>query len=300
MEPSSNPAEAEEVRSRIDTEEAFRWKEHVTILSRKGNNFVFTCNYCPAHQKHMTGGASRFKSHILGGQGVRRCVSVPHSVLASLRAETENKEREKSAALDRSASVTEAERLERKQKMISLQESLSCGSAQVNKRWKQSTLEECDGAAKLETAQQDVARMWYRCSLPFQSIGFAEVVDAFDAVCQYGAVTGQTTFLLPSAPSLRNSRLDAEVARIEAKLEEHSKTMQTYGISLQSDGKDNQARRHLVNIITTSPAGARFREVIDVSGQVRDAEHTAELLIDAVERFICSNRELKMQLNVIH
>jgi hypothetical protein len=250
----------------------FRWKDHVRIQCRKGNNFVvFTCNYCSADQKAMTGGCSRFKTHLLGGVGVRRCLGAPDSLILSLRAAVESRSRARTATLERSASVTEAEREDRRNRVDRLRESLSCGSAQVNKRWKQSTLEECDGAARLEIAQQDVARMWYRCSMPFQNVGFAEVVNAFDSVCRYGAETGQTTFALPSAPSLRNSRLDAEVARIEKQLLEHSKTVETYGISLQSDGKDNMARRHLVDIITTSPAGAQFREVIDVSGQSRDA-----------------------------
>ena len=165
-----------------------------------------------------------------------------------------------------------------------MRESLLSGSAHVNKKWRQTTVEECDGAALLDQTQRDVARMWYRCALPFSMVSYTEVVNAFDAVCSYGARTGQHTFAMPSAPSLRNSRLDAEVSRIEQELALHAQSMAAYGISLQSDGKENMARRHLVNILTTSPAGAQFRETVDVSGQLRDAEHTAKVLVDAVGR----------------
>ena len=89
--------------------------------------------------------------------------------------------------------------------------------------------------------------------------------------------------LLPTVPSLRNTRLDHEVARIEAELQVHKSAISSYGMSLQSDGKDNSARRHLVNILTTTPMGSEFRKVVDVSGQSRDAQHTAELLVSAAK-----------------
>ncbi len=91
-------------------------------------------------------------------------------------------------------------------------------------------------------------------------------------------------FALPTIPRLRNERLQAEVARIEKELAEHNAAASAYGLSLQSDGKDNTARRHLVNIITTTPLGPEFRDVVDVSGHLRDAANSAQLLVDAVGR----------------
>ena len=123
-----------------------------------------------------------------------------------------------------------------------------------------------------------------RAALAFSVVFLPEVVDAFDAVCAYGAATGSSVFPLPSAPRLRNERLQAEVKRIEQELSEHKAAAASYGLSIQTDGKDNNARRHLVNIITTTPLGPEFREVIDVSGQLRDATNTAQLLVDAVNR----------------
>ena len=168
--------------------------------------------------------------------------------------------------------------------MSTLSQSLSTGSTQVNKKLKQSTVAECEGVAALELAQQAVAGMWYRAAIPFCAVAYPDVVDAFDAVCEYGSRTGSASFPLPTVPSLRNSRLDQEVKRIEKELECHHKSVQKFGLSLQSDGKDSMSRRHLVNILTTTPLGPQFREVVDVSGQSRDAEHTAQVLMDAFMR----------------
>ena len=126
--------------------------------------------------------------------------------------------------------------------------------------------------------------MWYRTALPFHVVSCKEVVDAFDAGCSYGAATGCDTVALSSARMLRNDKLDAEVKRIESELSAHKKAVSAYGINLQSDGKDNMARRHLINVITTTPLGAEFRECIDVSGKPRDSEETTEELIQAIGR----------------
>lgn len=109
-------------------------------------------------------------------------------------------------------------------------------------------------------------------------------VDAFDAVCKYGALTGAQTFSLPSEYSLRNSRLDAEVKRLEAEVRRFEEAVSEFGLSVQSDGKDSMARTHLVNIITTNPTGARFVETIDISGVRRNARNTAQLLVDAAKK----------------
>jgi len=126
--------------------------------------------------------------------------------------------------------------------------------------------------------------MWYRCGLAFDLVTYAEVVDAFDAVSEYGVGTGNCTFPMISSPQLRNARLDREVDRIKAELDAHKAASAQYGLSLQTDGKDNVARRHLVNVVTTTPVGTEFREVLDVSGQYKDAEHTAQLIVDAICR----------------
>lgn len=261
---------------------AWSWKEHFKVLQRNNGNYKVLCNYCQGEP--ITGGATRFKKHLLSAGGVRPCSQAPDQVVADLRAlKAVQDERARARRKNQDELVT-AEREAKRQKMRELSHSLSSGTAKVNHKWKQTTVEECDGAAALEAAQQTIARMWYRAAIPFHAVAFREVVDAFDAVCEYGATTGSMTFSMPSAPSLRNNRLEQEVKRIQQELQEHQKQMHQYGMSLQSDGKDCMSRRHLVNIITTTPLGPQFREVVDVSGLPRDAGHTASVLLDAIER----------------
>ena len=204
--------------------------------------------------------------------------------MSDLREAHAQKQSHATAQKRRRLEVEEAEREERIQEMRQLSQSLSEGSQQVNRKVRQTSLDECDAAARLDVTQACVSRMWYRASLPFHMVSFKEVVDAFDAVCEYGAMTGRTTFPLPSAPSLRNERLDAEVARLERDLEMHKKSVEQYGLSLQSDGKDNMAHRHLLNVVTCTPLGPQFRETVDVSGDYNNAQQTATNLLEAIGR----------------
>jgi len=123
--------------------------------------------------------------------------------------------------------------------------------------------------------------MFYAESIAFNSVYHVWVVDAFDAVCRYGALTGQETFRMPSMHGLRNKLLDGEVARLEEELKKYEAAVAEFGVSIQSDGKDSMGKRHLVNIISSNPSGSRFHKTVDVSGSTRDTQHTAGLLVDA-------------------
>jgi hypothetical protein len=287
MESNADTTETSEATEAGGASAAFNWKNRVSDLVHvSGSNYRFVCNYC-LHPKVMTGGASRFKEHLLGSTGkknVARCLGVPDDVLHELKLSVRHKVASTEANKRRLAEVDELERESQRAALEDLARYLNCGSSTVSKRLKQTSLEECEGAALLDVTQQAIARMWYRGALPFHLVYAKEVVDAFDAVCEYGARTGNQIVPLPSAASLRGSRLESEVARIHSELAAHKKAVAAYGVSLQSDGKDNMARRHLVNIVTTSPLGAEFREVIDVSGTPRDSEATAQALVDAARR----------------
>lgn len=262
------------------------WKSHCATIERVSvSNFKFTCKYCFSG-KVMTGGSTRMRDHLLGegAKHVLPCVGVPSDVVQSLKAHVSNAMSQAAAKKAREREQVAAAKDARAESIKRLAESLSNGTASVNKKWRQSTVEECGGAAILDVTQQAVARMWYGCGLAFDLVTYVEVVDAFDAVAAYGAATGNNTFPMLSKPQLRNDRLDREVKRIESELLAHKASSAAYGLSLQSDGKDNVARCHLVNVVTTTPVGTEFREVLDVSGKSRDAEHTAQLLVDAVGR----------------
>ena len=207
-------------------------------------------------REHLLGSSARS-----GRPSVVQCAGVPERVLISIREHHSQSQRQQHAKRSRIAEMVATATSERSSFMKKLSEDLSQGSTRVNKHWKQSTIDECEGAALLELTQQAVARMWYAAGLSFNIATFPEVVDAFDAVCTFGAKTGQLVFPMISVPKLRNDRLDQEVLRIQVELEAHKAAAASYGLSLQSDGKDSVSHQHLVNIVTTTPLGCQFREV---------------------------------------
>ena len=50
------------------------WQDHFRILPRNQGNFKVECKYCAGDP--ITGGATRFKKHLLGSGGVRLCSGV--------------------------------------------------------------------------------------------------------------------------------------------------------------------------------------------------------------------------------
>ena len=252
--------------------------ERLDKAGHLAKDFKFKCLYC---NKAITGTKTKLVDHFLGN-GTLGCMACPLDLLAKVKSERKKRDTVASARKRNRENAQEEEAQRRRAEIRKLADDLANregdNSVNVNHSWKQSTLEECEGAAQLDFAQQAVARMWFATAMSFNNLVYAEVVDAFDAVCAYGAETGNTTFKLPYIKDLRNHRLDREVKRIEAELMKHKKSMETFGMSLQSDGKDNLARRHLVNIVTTTPLGAEFRKVVDVSGCSRPAYKFLRLL----------------------
>ena len=56
------------------------------------------------------------------------------------------------------------------------------------------------------------------------------------------------------------------------------------GVTIVSDGWTDMRRRPLINIIATSPKGAMFIKAEDCSGEVKDAQFIADVIIKAIEQ----------------
>ena len=70
--------------SSVPENSKFVSQNHFSILGRNQSNFRVVCNYFQGEP--ITGGATRFKKHLLAGGGVRACTGVPQDVLAELKA----------------------------------------------------------------------------------------------------------------------------------------------------------------------------------------------------------------------
>jgi hypothetical protein len=56
------------------------------------------------------------------------------------------------------------------------------------------------------------------------------------------------------------------------------------GVTIVSDGWTDTRQRPLINIIATSPKGAMFLRAEDCSGEVKDAQFIADILIKSIEQ----------------
>ena len=119
------------------------------------------------------------RDHLLGGGGshVPRCLGVPNEVLEGLKAHVSDLAIQAAAKRSRDEEIIAAAREARADSIRNLSASLSQGTGSVNKRFKQSTVDECQGAALLDVTQQIIARMWYRCGLGFDFVSYDEVVE---------------------------------------------------------------------------------------------------------------------------
>ena len=265
--------------NRSCSEAGFEWRQHVKDLRKQGTNWSFQCAYCP---KKMTGGKTRLVEHFCPSTAKSKhltaCFNVPPDVIEAAKeshAAAATWAAEK-AALQRAHAAT------RPATSASTGQPVTPAFKRLKKRGtppQQMVIDASLASASLASAQAEVARFIYAQALPFSVVDQVWTVNAFDAVCNYGALTGRTTFNMPSKYSLRNKRLDDEVSRLEDELRMHTQAVQEYGVGLQSDGKDSVAKTHLVNIIASTPVGSRFVKTLDVSGQSRDAVHTARVLV---------------------
>ena len=115
------------------------WKQHFEVLERHNGNFKVSCKYCQGEP--IMGGATRFRKHLLSSGGVRKCPGVPDDVVANIREIFSKKDATVAARKQRIAEAEVADRERKRLSLHNLSQSLSTGTAHVNKKWKQSTLE---------------------------------------------------------------------------------------------------------------------------------------------------------------
>ena len=205
-----NPVDADEVA------EVFNWRDHVHNLTLVGTNYTFQCSFC---DRVVKGGRSRFIEHLVPSitsrrRQIRGCLHCPKEVKQAVLAQEQVKQRSKNiqqAAESFRASSggsLPTKRLRREGSEMDTSTTMASAGGHGSR---QAQLGEMLGKQELKEAQLQVSKMWYGEALAFNSVYNPWVVDAFDAVCAYGAATGNTTFTLPSKQALRNANLESVV-----------------------------------------------------------------------------------------
>ena len=126
----------------------------------------------------------------------------------------------------------------------------------------QQDLDEVYQLNKWKELDEKKASFFYDANIPF-NVGrhptFVEVVNAT-------ALVG-FNYKPPSYNALRTTLIESKKMEVEAEVKKATSfSIETYGVSLCSDGWDNIVHRPLMNIMLSCPAGDIFLGLVDTSG----------------------------------
>ena len=130
-----------------------------------------------------------------------------------------------------------------------------------------------------EEAETRVARAIYACGIPFNVVRSPYWQDLVRAIN-----TAPQGFKGPNYEKLRTVLLKKERLLLEDVLKPIRSSWSNTRVSIISDGWTDTRQRPLINIIASSPQGAMFLKAEDCSGEVKDSNFIAEILISAIEQ----------------
>ena len=115
------------------------------------------------------------------------------------------------------------------------------------------------------------ASFLYDVNVPFNVDRHPTFVEAVNATALAGF-----NYKSPLYNALRTTLIESKKMEVEAEVKKAiSFSIETYGISLYSDGWDNVVHRLLMNIMLSCPAGDIFLGLVDTSGNKKTKEYIA-------------------------
>eukprot|EP00253_Pinus_taeda_P018744 PITA_18744 len=142
-----------------------------------------------------------------------------------------------------------------------------------------------------EEIDSRATRCIYACGIPFNVVRSPYWQDMIRAINK--APQG---YKGPNYEKVRTQRLKNEKELVEDILSPIHSSWSSFGVTIVSDGWKDTRRRPLINIIATSPKGAMFIKVEDCSGEMKDAQFIANVIIKAIEQ-IGPNRVVQVITN---
>jgi len=125
-----------------------------------------------------------------------------------------------------------------------------------------------------EETDSRVARCIYACGIPFNVVRFPYWQDMIRAINK--APQG---YKGSNYEKVRTQLLKNEKDRVEDILAPIHSSWNISGVTIVSNGWTDIRRRPLINIIATSPKGAMFIKAEHCSGEVKDAQFIADVII---------------------
>eukprot|EP00253_Pinus_taeda_P014411 PITA_14411 len=130
-----------------------------------------------------------------------------------------------------------------------------------------------------EETNSRVARCIYACGIPFNVVPSPYWQDVIRAINK--APQG---YKGPNYEKVRTQLLKIGKELVEDIFSPIRSSWNSSGVTIVSDGWTDTRHRPLINIIATSPKGAMFIKAEDYSGEVKDAQFIADVIIKAIEQ----------------
>ena len=124
------------------------------------------------------------------------------------------------------------------------------------------------------------ASFFYDANVPFNVGRHPTFVEAVNATALAGF-----NYKLPTYNALQTTLIESKKMEVEAEVKKATSfSIETYGVSLCSDGWDNVVHRPLMNIMLSCPASDIFLGSVDTSGNKKTKEDIARELKRFIEQ----------------
>ena len=143
----------------------------------------------------------------------------------------------------------------------------------------QQELDEVYQLNKRKELDEKWASFFYDTNVPFNVGRHPTFVEAVNATASAGF-----NYKPPSYNALRTTLIESKKMEVEAEVKKATSfSIETYGISLCSDGWDNVVHHPLMNIMLSCPTGDIFLGSVDISGNKKTKEYIAGKLKKVIE-----------------
>ncbi|GAU49563.1 hypothetical protein TSUD_191890 [Trifolium subterraneum] len=246
---------------------------YVTVLQNRTAtkaNARWKCNFC---KDEFNGSYYRVKSHLLRqkNKGIAICAQVTSEYLVEM---------------------TDLE-LNASKKVESVQVPFPTGTTNLNppvdknkrRRGDDGPLSKAYNNEAREHLSAQIARLFYAAGLPFNVARNPYFISAFS----YAANTNISGYIPPSYDAIRTTMLQREKSNIMKLLQPIKDTWVEKGVSIVTDGWTDSQKRPLINFMATSTAGPIFLKAIDCTGEVKDRNYIANLILSAIDEVGAQN-----------
>ena len=143
---------------------------------------------------------------------------------------------------------------------------------------RQQELDEVYQLNKRKELDEKWASFFYDANVPFNVGRHPTFVEAVNVTASAGF-----NYKPPSYNALRTTLIESKKMKVKAKVKKATSFfIETYGISLCSDGWDNVVHRPLMNIMLSCSLGDIFLGLVDTSGNKK----TKEYIVGELKKFI--------------